>query len=212
MYCTQCGTQKPPNATYCPQCGTAQAATTQPAPYQQVPYPAYPQQHPYKRIGGALAFWLVWTILAMLLATFLLLYGAAGVFAERGFLLDLAMGAVLLATCVPTLQLFARQPSFLKHFHIAWMAFAGVFLLYFVWLISRVAIDLDVSYRYELIGQIIIASFFVGIFFIQRHYFTRSVRVRTYMGNDAYLKQSVFARHVTPPIPAVPDDNPPQSF
>jgi hypothetical protein len=41
-------------------------------------------------------------------------------------------------------------------------------------------------------------------------YYLRSVRVRTYMGTDAYIKQSIFFKQVTPPTPAVPDDAPPQ--
>jgi len=43
-------------------------------------------------------------------------------------------------------------------------------------------------------------------------YAVRSVRVRTYMGSDEYIKRSIFTRNVTPPTPAVPDAQPSQHF
>jgi hypothetical protein len=42
-------------------------------------------------------------------------------------------------------------------------------------------------------------------FALYRLYFTRSVRVRIYMGTDTYITQCQFTKNVSPPQPAVPD-------
>jgi hypothetical protein len=43
-------------------------------------------------------------------------------------------------------------------------------------------------------------------FIIWTAYFRKSVRVRTYMGSDMYLRMSIFSKNAQAPQPAVPDD------
>lgn len=43
-------------------------------------------------------------------------------------------------------------------------------------------------------------------FVIYTAYVRKSVRVRTYMGSDEYLRLSIFSKNTTAPSPAVPDD------
>ena len=54
---------------------------------------------------------------------------------------------------------------------------------------------------------------FVASFFLMMLYYTRSVRVRTYMGSDEYLRRAFFMKKVKGPQHAVPNavpENPPE--
>jgi hypothetical protein len=98
---------------------------------------------------------------------------------------------------IPWIQLLLRKPKFLASWHIVFIITAFVEFglgCLFVWA--------DKSALYFVAFGIALNA---AVFFLMRLYFTRSVRVRTYMGTDAYITQCLFTRKVKPPQPAVPD-------
>jgi len=102
-------------------------------------------------------------------------------------------------------QLLKRKPNFLRTTEIALlMTTAGLLLFDFILLFTQ-------GFA-AFMPQLIATIFAVAASALPLLYYTRSVRVRTYMGSDAYIKQSIFLKQVTPPSPAVPDDNSTQSF
>ncbi|MCL2300591.1 MAG: hypothetical protein FWC27_10660 [Firmicutes bacterium] len=56
-----------------------------------------------------------------------------------------------------------------------------------------------------LIADIIILLLLVLGFFLFTQYFRKSVRLRTYMGSDKYLKLAFFTKKTEGPVPMVPD-------
>ncbi|MCL2531236.1 MAG: zinc ribbon domain-containing protein [Oscillospiraceae bacterium] len=114
MYCTQCGTQKPPNATYCPECGVQSAQAQQ---WQERLYP--PQPHPYKQIGGMLRFLHVLMILGIVFLPFTLISQIGMLFwapAELGATVLLNISSMITGVLgiVTTALLLKRNPVFLR--------------------------------------------------------------------------------------------------
>jgi hypothetical protein len=111
--------------------------------------------------------------------------------------LSLGLTALSWIFLIPGIQLHLRKPKFLTNGHIVffakWVVDVGVGCL-LVW------VDTSVLYR-----VLFYRALSLAVFFLVRLYFMRSVRVRTYMGTDAYITQCPFTRKVRPPQPAVPD-------
>ncbi|MCL2531235.1 MAG: zinc ribbon domain-containing protein [Oscillospiraceae bacterium] len=208
MYCTQCGTQKPPNATYCPECGTAQAAQQ---PYPQAPYyyghtQPYPNlKHPYQSIGGVLRWLQVSLIFSCIFLPILWAFNIFTFVRGEGDFSTILLNSTSMISGILTLvcmiMLLRRKPNFLRIYEISCLVMLGGLLLYDVYLLFTMGFAM-------FIVQLILTLFVVGAMAPWLLYYVRSVRVRTYMGSDAYIKQSIFLKRVTPPVPAVPDDNP----
>jgi hypothetical protein len=75
--------------------------------------------------------------------------------------------------------------------------FEGLFTLNMVVIIIMLIINKGVN----LYNFITIVASVLG-FLLWSTYFRSSVRVRTYMGSDEYLKRSMFFSHTVPPVPA----------
>jgi len=235
MYCIHCGKELP-QGKFCPGCGKQQGSTAPPSPAEKpstLPYappPSYPAQpppaytpppppayappcpaypvgpHEYKTIGGVLRLLQVGMILTLVLTPLILIFDFA-TFWGVTLVLELISTAMMGLTAVSTIMLLRRNPKFLTVFHVVWFAS-------FAWTIVRTTILIvqQVIYGGEFLALFtgmfsiwgIIMS--VVVFFLWRMYYTRSVRVRTYMGSDTYVTQCPFTKNVTPPQPAVPDD------
>ena len=231
MFCAHCGTDLP-EGKYCPSCGKQQgSAATPPPPPVYVPPPSYPlpiyhmplQQHPYKRVGGMLTFLMVLMILAIASTPLVLLMDFINF---RGIVLviELISTVFIALPIVYMAQLLKRDHKFLLNFHII----AGASI---VWTVIRQVIALfqadawtnemmpfvDPTVEFLIQGFSIFLIFFTIViqvmwFILWRIYFTRSVRVRTFMGSDQYMTECLFTRKITPPQPAVPDEQAPPPF
>ncbi|MCL2447027.1 MAG: hypothetical protein FWD06_09710 [Oscillospiraceae bacterium] len=103
-------------------------------------------------------------------------------------------------------QLLKRKPKFLRTWNIAnTLSLVG----HLINVITLIATG-DISNGF--MRQFLTIIFGMGIAVLWNLYCVRSVRVRTYMGSDEYIKQSIFLTRVTPPQPAVPDEQPTQHF
>jgi len=96
------------------------------------------------------------------------------------------------------LSMWTRKTNFLTGRHM--MFIAGFLVIPVYLLISGVEAMPDIQLT------LLTLALHVSIFILSRLYYTRSVRVRTYMGTDAYITQCPFTKKVTPPTPAVPDE------
>jgi len=63
----------------------------------------------------------------------------------------------------------------------------------------------QVTYYYGPIIDVLVIITGLVVYPLWTLYYVRSVRVRTYMGSDAYLRLAFFTKKVKGPIPAVPD-------
>jgi hypothetical protein len=99
----------------------------------------------------------------------------------------------------PFFLLLMRKPQFISVFHITCMATSLVREGTTAWQIYTGTQEFRLG---VLIYSII---FYIVFFLLWRLYYTRSVRVRTYMCTDTYITQCPFTRRVVPPQPAVPD-------
>jgi len=112
----------------------------------------------------------------------------------------LSYAAIMLIIC--TVQLCFRKKRFLRSCQ--WMVIGSVifYLIYLVILTYKWQdspdtdlLFLPLAYAPTAVGP--------GLLML---YFTKSVRVRTYMCSDEYLRLAFFAKKVKGPEPAVPDD------
>ena len=225
LYCVKCGSPLNEEANFCQKCGhplyPMPAPLGAPPSYVPPPYAAYtpypydPQTHPYKKIGGFLMFLLVSTVigfamtpLAILLFVFLTrMMGEldpelAAMFTGQIISMTFTM-AISLVGSIPAIQLLRRKTNFLTLYHIITIGGWAVLpvQLLFLWHQSAAVLSpwgFVSSAAYGLVIGII-------TFILYRMYYTKSVRVRTYMGTDAYITQCPFTRGVAPPVPAVPD-------
>lgn len=193
---------------------------------QSRPYYA-PGTHPYHRLGGFLMFIVVGSyisgvgafisIISTIITYASLLsmskwfpggFTACLVFAMIGaIILDIITGAVIISYAN---QIRRKEPGFL-HFiqsaSITIMIIGSVY--YLVVLLWMKSFDRYGAISSGSIFGILIAmaiAWVLGLIF-GSVYFGCSVRVRTYMGSDAYLKQSVFNKN-SHPIPADGSDQP----
>lgn len=94
-------------------------------------------------------------------------------------------------------QLLKRKTKFLRVYEISVIIMLVGFLVYDFTLLA--------TGSPMFMQQLVSTLFAAGICVLWFLYYVRSVRVRTYLGTDEYIKQSIFLRNVTPPQPAVPD-------
>lgn len=236
-YCWSCGTKQPkaPEVTQAPapppppQAYAPPPPYPPPPPYAQAPYaqpgyaPYLQMPHPYKKNGGWILFLQVLMIISMafwvysLISDFISLVSTWDV---ASFASSMLSNAVTLAGFLPIIQLLRRDAKFLQNYHIVFFISLAVSIVsYILPLLSGVD---AISYIFEEylgigeLGPILYVAFIAAAlifsvlwFVIWRTYFTRSVRVRTYMGTDSYMTQCIFCRDEVPPLPAAPDDPPP---
>jgi len=222
-YCENCGYEMPGDANFCKNCGrgkdaapVAEALYPPPPPagwtgnsYAPVPaqpyYQAMPQTHPYQKIGGWLRFFQVMMIISLSLYGLLIPINLLQVMIDSmtwaEFAKDTFTNLLSALMMFPTIQLLSRKPSFLMMYHVFFLINLVSFPLQLIFLHNYSDLD-GLTQVFTWVFAII---FSVGGFIIYRLYYTRSVRVRTYMGTDEYITKCPFTRGVTPPVPAVPD-------
>lgn len=222
MICKNCGSALPDEAKFCQKCG---ASTSQPTPQAQAQpnRPYYPPgTHPYHKLGGFLMVLVVFGFIGGIggflnaIRSFLaykdLLWVHHGVpFSFTAFMWFLMIASVLiyLATgtiCFSGATMIQRKDSdtmrFLQSSSFTMMIVNTAFhITVFVWL--------D---QYKLLKAVDLAPLFLqfiltligwgALLIISIFYFSKSVRVRTYLGSDEYMKKSKFNKRTVPPVPA----------
>ena len=152
-------------------------------------------EHPYQMFGGFLWFFLVRALISFVSIVII----AIMLFRNRYSLyFDWPLAATLIfmvariaIEAIFLVQLLYGKPTFLTVFHVMALLNCVFGLL--------ASLPLESA---RIITSLLPAILSLVLFHL---YFTRSVRVRTYMGTDAYITQCPFTRKVMPPTPAVPD-------
>ena len=173
------------------------------------------QSNPYKKLGGWLLFFVIASIAAAIVGLLAALFFFMLALAE----IETTFGNVINASNAAAIFGWAGFPIIL--------GFASfMFLIYAVHLCRRKARFLR-SCQWAVTGCLMLYLFFLAISFatilstqllccapiavglgLLPLYFTRSVRVRTYMGSDEYLRRAWFTKKIKGPEPAVPDATP----
>ncbi|MDR1734756.1 MAG: hypothetical protein LBR73_07760 [Oscillospiraceae bacterium] len=169
--------------------------------------PAFKPTHKYQKLGGvlrALQVFIVFGVCCMTLS--LIVTWCSKEQTLAGKLSFTAQFALSLLLQLVYFQLFSRKTAFLKNFHLWYMV--GCPLNFVIALLSYFVNGFSVQAVITLV--LFAVSQAVG-FTLMRLYFLKSVRVRTYLGTDAYVTQNPFTKKHQAPAPAVPDPVPPLS-
>jgi hypothetical protein len=175
------------------------------------------QAHPYKKLGGFLKLYVVFSFIdfasiALLIplnlwANFIDFYAflTKGMYILAAFLLVsiLIMTTAEIVRFVALIQLVNRRPNFLKLLIIGVsikVVSAGLQLLV---LLLGDRLQLESALAFATIADSVL--FGVVLNGLLLWYFFRSVRVRTYMGNDEYLAEVPIIKVSRRPQPAIPD-------
>jgi len=182
-----------------------------------------PKPHPYKKLGGWLLAFVVSGFLALpaeiaglLLEIkrandFAALYNAA--FAEPGNVLpgyqpawgDFISFFPSIVFLVIAILIVRRNPRFLLLYQLACPIDVALFLagIFADGLFAGLVDEIGRAWAILLIIPITLLLAFAC--FPLMFYYTQSVRVRTYMGTDEYLKLALFTKKIKGPEPAAPD-------
>jgi hypothetical protein len=228
MYCPDCGEQNEQGARFCMKCGSdLQRSGETPAPGPAAPSagsapgcgsdvsdpsrmnasPYMHAEHPYKKLGGWLMFFVVCYFLGAL-GSLLSLIPSIGMMSAFGYILPGGIAGLLVFVFVITfgfsiaigiilpVMIIRRDKRFLFVYHIGSLITIALSLL--------VTIILGIALAGYGTGSMLIPSMAgtVAGVIIMTLYYCKSVRVRTYMGTDAYIKENPFTRNLTPPMPA----------
>ena len=212
-----------------PESRPAQQTVYQPVQYpvyQPQPRPYYPPgTHPYHRLGGFLMFIVVLNtiggiigILSTILTSYAYIRIANTYFRAESYLHGISMfwifsflGSMFLML-YSTIVMFsfssrirAANDDFLGYIQTRSLTLlfvsGGFYLTEFIWIKSY---SLTSSSNFsKSMGQILLwAGVWIASLIFCSVYFGCSVRVRTYMGSDAYLRTSLFNKNTVSPIPA----------
>ena len=164
----------------------------------------------FKKLGGWLLLFVIWYFLQGcgvflqlgegglmdILRGWQMYTGAQGWLLAAGQALSLLLAIVYVAAAI---EIVRRNPYFLRTRQ---------------WAIVFTALDViirminGILYGFEGFALPLLilqeAIFIFGLLFAMLYY-TRSVRVRTYMGSDEYLREAIFTKKIKSPEPAVPD-------
>ena len=194
--------------------------------YQPQPRPYYPPgTHPYHRLGGFLMFTVVMNtiggiigILSTILTGYAYIRIANTYFRAESYLHGISMfwifsflGSMFLML-YSTIVMFSfaskirdANDNFLGYIQTRSLTLlfvsGGFYLTEFIWIKSY---SLTSSSNFsKSMGQILLwAGVWIASLIFCSVYFGCSVRVRTYMGSDAYLRNSLFNKNTVSPIPA----------
>ena len=240
-FCSKCGTQLPEGSRFCDSCGAAIPQEYAPIPQasasvdlnavketaqkvfrdisgdniqQPQPQPEYTRYpHPYHKLGGFLAFIAYAQLVGIGLMVFAFVVGLAatlryweflGAIAGISLLVQFAGYGVACFFCAKfSSMLRKKDPKFLRFYELTMLTMCAISLAVLGFSGFR-------SFSMEMLQSLLSA---VLGFLIWTTYFRKSVRVRTYMGSDAYLKYSIFFKNATAPEPAdkVPQPVPPMA-
>jgi len=170
-------------------------------------YYYYP--HPYRKLGGLLKFFVA-------MAPILLFFHVAGQFSPASFWnawpsymagefwLRLAMQLCQAYTAIISIlwaaMVLRRDPRFVRAWQLGYIgsvvSAAARWPLYLVYGYPR---------GVTLAANICVTVGVLAVFGLWMLYYARSVRVRTYMGTDRYLRLAFFTKRTRGPAPMVPD-------
>jgi hypothetical protein len=156
--------------------------------------------HPYKRLGGWLLFLVVVDILSAILAFFSMAgvisairlaraHMSAGAYEALSSVAVIAYGFSIAVGIIFVLMILRRDKRFFFFYHI------GAALTFVLMVVVGGCTDAAGSLPFLTFTT-------VADIAIRTLYFCRSVRVRTYMETDAYIKDNPFTKRVTPPASA----------
>ena len=175
---------------------------------EQNPAPEQGKKHPYQTIGGWLLFFTIFPLIAIPFGLFTQIRDLSQFSYEQ----DLASTLYLLAKATYFLNLgfnltgsvmvIRRKPQFLRVIQINLMIAAVQFIFTYVNNVVTADEATALMAVVMLMMTIIIAPFELYLFML---YYFRSVRVRTYMGSDEYLRLAFFTKKIKGPEPAAPD-------
>ena len=182
-----------------------------------------PITHPFQKLGGFLAVltygWLI-TSIYMAWCVLKVLFSLVAVNAATSGLTSMLTGPILLIVvliygvaiflCMKMFLLIQKKDiGFLRFYEVTGIALIGAVLLMYIILAIYLHKSLGSYGKYAMsaIWASAIPSLIMigGGFALMLRYFWKSVRVRTYFGTDAYLRNSIFLSSKTFPTPAVPD-------
>ncbi len=217
MFCPNCGNQVADGAKFCPKCGATIATPEQPQqpqqppqpnygapqqPYNQAPMQSYPPQmvgNPqYQTMGG----WLLFFVIVMLIGGVTSIVSGIEVFSlagalsymlgmigegwMTGILYVVSIGVIFCAIFVFYIVylVFQRQSSFLR-----------MYQLYSFIIIAMNAIIAIIYSQAGLNSAELWSNLVTAVveLLLMTLYYSRSVRVRTYMGSDEYMRQAFFS-------------------
>ena len=165
-------------------------------------YVHYP--HPYQKLGGYLKFTVIGGTIVSVLAMILVIVAMIPVFRAlsyvRGYANITFLYIIIIVLMIVSIFLYGliiwilmkiknKDPKFLWDYHK--LAIAEVLVVFAEQWISN-------GFGTAVIHLVL----FFLLFFIYTLYFVRSVRVRTYMQSDEYLRIDPFTRKVKSPVPA----------
>ena len=221
-YCTNCGTELK-NAKFCPECGTQNVDLPQQNIYYQPQRIYYaPGTHPYHNLGGILAVIVVISyivgIVAFINAIILFIKGI-DVFKYSSWLPDGLVMCLIYAIFGGVALYIASGVVVIKYAN--YIREKDSLFLYFIQKTSVIMMIVSFVYyiililwlkKYDYFNTISSGDTTVRLFILLfvwvvslifgSMYFTTSVRVRTYMGSDDYLRCSLFNQNAYSPIPA----------
>ncbi|MCL2300590.1 MAG: hypothetical protein FWC27_10655 [Firmicutes bacterium] len=176
-------------------------------------YYYYPQpqitSHPYQKLGGLPKFFVVMAPLTLFFAVISQFYPGSFWRVWRGyetaeFWLQLAMQLCqvysTIINIVWVVMLLRRDPRFVRTWQLGYIGSA-------VSAAARWTLHLLCGYPNgtSLATDIIITAGILLSLFLWTLYYANSVRVRTYMGTDKYLRLAFFTRKAQGPAPLAPD-------
>lgn len=208
MFCTNCGAKNEDTAVFCTNCGkklSAPVDTVKKAPVNltksgQPPQPSpLKAEHPYHQLGGWLAVMTYGTLIIVVIQTILV---ALADFALLKAAKYLGIWTILFAVILTIAQLidlrlvweFFRLIKEKDHRFFRYYETLSV-LSIIVEVISVLQHSFSSSSMRSLLWTVLAIAIWIA-------YFCKSVRVRTYLGTDLYLKNSHFFRNIQAPDPA----------
>ena len=228
--CSKCGSQSSDSAMFCEGCGNGFTVTPvqQPPVYTapQQNYPPQPQGYApptgvysqpnnYHQMGGWLLCFMILCILDAVIGFFSTIFSNGllvrfqGLFSYFGSIsldsqlriLFLIFGGLVTIVAVVleiifVVQVFKRDSRFLLFYQICKIVATASILITSVFSGS--------AFRsFENASNTIFTFFFsIAGFALMTLYYSKSVRVRTYMGNDEYLRKALFTKNMVSPVPA----------
>lgn len=213
MFCSNCEINLQDDTNVCSTCDSAtigQDMQEQSSVYKQSQQPwqaqpsassiTYSQYHPYRRLGGWLAFIAIGPLISIGLMAILFLVSAVavlqliGIFGGLGNLRTLLLLALLVEFvgyavitffCVKfSTKIFRKDDSFMRFYELTMIMLCSMYVL--------TAIMTGFENVGESIGSVIGG---IVMFVIWTTYLRKSERVRVYMGSDEYLKHSIFFKN-----------------
>ncbi|MCL1951199.1 MAG: hypothetical protein FWF60_00075 [Oscillospiraceae bacterium] len=191
------------------------------------PTPAQTKPHPYQKLDGWLLYFVVSDFLALPLrvANLLMKIKIANDRADmmREWLIEenvIAPESVMgyqptlldflpLVSCVISIfiaiLIIRRSPRFLLAYQLSILANLGMIAVgtFSDGMFRSLADEIGMLFAILLVSVLLLVI--IGSYFLMMLYYVRSVRVRTYMGSDEYLRLAFFTKKIKGPEPAVPD-------